>query len=218
MRAAFELHGIDLKLPPNLAYSVGPGLTTTPVTHKVVDRIRCATINPVYAAAAAIQLFTGADVEELKFIPCVAFTGDALIFNSALGFADPADVCVWTIPPAARPLIDAALVFQEAGRAPDRLLAGGVGRDGQRLRDAVTAAGLTVPARYYWNRGWMWHTGMLWRGHRPVPRKKQRHPSRRRNEPTFQRNIPAPEFVTIEEVVRQAEAWRRSTRARQRRM
>ncbi|MDE1675069.1 hypothetical protein [Nocardia gipuzkoensis] len=147
----------------------------------------------------------------------MAFTGDALIFNSVFGFADPADVCVWAIPPAARPLIDAALVFQEAGRAPDRLLAGGVGGDGRRLRDTVTAAGLTVPARYYWNRGWMWQTGMLWRGHRLVTRNKQRLPSRRRNEPTFQRNIPAPEVVTIEEAVPQADAWRRSPRLRRRR-
>jgi hypothetical protein len=93
VQAGLDLHGIDLQLPPNLAYSVGAGLTTTPVTHSVVDRIRARTANPAHAAAVAIQLFTGAAVEELKFIPCVAFTGDALIFNSTFGYSHPADLC-----------------------------------------------------------------------------------------------------------------------------
>ncbi|MEU6191514.1 hypothetical protein [Nocardia sp. NPDC047038] len=94
--------------------------------------------------------------------------------------------------------MDAALVFQETRPKPSALLlAGGIGANGQRLRDTITASGLTTPARHYWNHGWIWHTGILWRGYRPVPPKKK--PPRRRNQPTFRRFSSAGGPVEIED-------------------
>ncbi|MGW3281154.1 hypothetical protein [Nocardia rhamnosiphila] len=186
VQAGLALHGVDLELPPNLAYSVGPGLTSTLVDHDVVDRIRAHTANPAYAAAAAVQLFTGATLKELKAIPCVAFAIDALIYASPIGVADPAPLCVWPVPPAARPLLEAAWLFQTTRPEPsDKLLTGGIGALGQILRDTLTSAGLITPARHGWHYGWLWQTGTLWCGRRPTPPKRKH--QFRRNQPTFRR-------------------------------
>ncbi|MBF6289865.1 hypothetical protein [Nocardia cyriacigeorgica] len=207
VQAAFALHGITLPLPPNLAYCVGLGLTTTPVTQEVIDRIRTRTANPAHAAAVAVQLFTGATVEELKAIPCQSYVGDALIFSNPVVCGH--SLCVWVIPLAARPLVDAARIFQETRPKPaTKLLVGGVGSYGQQLRATITAAGLTVPARHIWNHGWMWQTGMLWRGEHPLSRRKRK-PHRRNPVPpvTFQRTASQSDLVSIEELVYR-EPWR----------
>lgn len=41
VQAALALHGVDLELPPNLAYSVGPGLTSTLVDQDVGCDVAC---------------------------------------------------------------------------------------------------------------------------------------------------------------------------------
>nr|WP_063131819.1 hypothetical protein [Nocardia fusca] len=198
VQTALALHGVDLELPPNLAYSVGPGLTSTLVDQDVADRIRAHTVNPAYAAAAAVQLFTGATLKELKAIPCVAFAIDALIYASPIGIADPAPLCVWPVPPAARPLLEAAWLFQTTRPEPsDKLLTGGIGALGQILRDTLTSAGLITPARHGWHYGWLWQTGTLWCGRRPTPPKRKH--QFRRNEPTFQRRVWNTGEVPIEE-------------------
>ncbi|WP_328393775.1 hypothetical protein [Nocardia sp. NBC_00416] len=140
VQVAFQLHGLALPLPPNLAYCVGLGLTTTPVTQEIVDRIRARTANPAHAAAVAVQLFTGATVDELKAIPCESYVGDALIFDNPVVCGH--SLCVWVIPPAARPLIDAARVFQETRAKPaTKLLVGGLG-SGRRADWVAIDAGL----------------------------------------------------------------------------
>ncbi|MFF0532931.1 hypothetical protein ACFYT3_31745 [Nocardia amikacinitolerans] len=130
----------------------------------------------------------------------VGACGDALIFSNPVVCGH--SLCVWVIPPAARPLVDAALIFQETRPKPaTKLLVGGLGSYGQRLRTTITAAGLTVPARHIWNHGWMWRTGMLWRGEHPRPQRKRK--SHRRNQPppvTFQRTISDSHLVPIEEL------------------
>ncbi|WP_280497891.1 hypothetical protein [Nocardia asiatica] len=202
VQAGFALHGIRLELPPNLAYSVGPGLTTTVVDQQLVDRIRARTAGPAHAAAVAVQLFTGATVKELKALPCVAFAINALIYTSPVDPADPAQLCVWPVPPAARPLLEAALLFQATRPEPSgQLLTGAVGALGQVLQDTFTVTGLTIPARHPWRYGWLPQTAMLWTGRpRPLPRKR-RPPQFRRNQPTFQRLPRPPEPVEIEERV-----------------
>ncbi|AXY49297.1 hypothetical protein [Rhodococcus ruber] len=94
-QAAFEQHGLPLTLPPNLAYMVGPGLTTLAITDQIATRIRAHTANPAHAAALATLLFAGATYRELTFLPRCALTGDTVIFRGA---HHPADLGVWVIP------------------------------------------------------------------------------------------------------------------------
>ncbi|WP_060655200.1 hypothetical protein [Rhodococcus pyridinivorans] len=93
-QAAFEQHGLTLTLPPNLAYMVGPGLTTIAITDQIATRIRAHTANPAHAAALATLLFTGATYRELTFLPRCAVTGDTVIFCGARGAHHPADLGV----------------------------------------------------------------------------------------------------------------------------
>ncbi|MGO4614716.1 hypothetical protein AB4305_00065 [Nocardia sp. 2YAB30] len=203
VQVGFELHGITLELPPNLAYSVGPGMTTTPFDHQLAERIRTRTANPAYAAAVAISLFTGATVRELKTITCLAYAFDILVGIDTIDRTDPTRLCVWPVPPAARPLLEAALLFQETAPEPGGLLlAGGLGALGQILRDTFTETGLTTPARHPWHQNWIWQTGILWRGLPPRSRPLTRKPPHRRpNQPTFQRVPREPDLVPIEEPV-----------------
>ncbi|WP_153008499.1 hypothetical protein [Rhodococcus pyridinivorans] len=65
------------------------------------------------------------------------------------------------IPPAARPLLHAAAVFQEARAVPtDRLFADPIGRAGRLHRTARTC-GLMLPDLHPWRDGWLRRTGIL---------------------------------------------------------
>ncbi|WP_330230729.1 hypothetical protein OHA40_33130 [Nocardia sp. NBC_00508] len=169
-QAAFLLHGLRLDLPPDLAYSVGPGLTTTPIDHETITRIRARTANPVEAAALATALFTGATAMELNAIPCVALTADALIFNGPIGYAHAPDLYVWAIPPLARPLLYEARVYREAHDTPNsKLFAGAVGGAGFRLRRLAAACEVTLPDLYHWHHSWIRQAGLLRMSEQPTP-------------------------------------------------
>ncbi|MBF6300530.1 hypothetical protein IU459_23720 [Nocardia amamiensis] len=169
-QAAFLLHGLRLDLPPDLAYAVGPGLTTIPVDHEIITRIRAKTDNLVDAAALATALFTGATAMELNAIPCVALTADALIFNGPIGYAHAPDLYVWVIPPLARPLLYDARVHREAHDTPtSKLFAGAVGGAGFRLRRIAAACEVTLPDLYHWHHSWIRHAGLLRMSEQPTP-------------------------------------------------
>jgi hypothetical protein len=160
-QAAFEQHGLPLTLPPNLAYMVGPGLTTIPVSDHVVARIRDRVANPAHAAALATLLFTGAPINELHSLPRLALTGDTLITTGTSGVPRTADLCLWVIPPPARPLLHAAAVFQRTRNNPGhRLFADAIGRTG-RLRRTAAMCGLPIPALHRWRDGWLPRTSIL---------------------------------------------------------
>ncbi len=160
-QAAFERHGLPLALPPNLNYMVGVGLSTTPVTDQVIARIRARIANPAHAAALATLLFFGATYRELTFLPRRAVTGDTVIFPGIRGVDHPADLGVWVIPPPARPLLRAAVVFQETRAVPaDRLFADAIGRNG-RLHHTARACELMLPALHPWRDGWLRSTAVL---------------------------------------------------------
>lgn len=167
-QAAFERHALRLALPPNLAYTVGPGLTTTPITDDVIARIRARTANPAHAAALATLLFSGATAAELESLPCLALTDDALIFIGPSGIDRPADVCVWAIPAPARPLLHAAAVFQETrDDLAGKLFADGIGAGMTgRLHRSAHACGLLIPALHRWRDGWIHQTGVRNLAHR----------------------------------------------------
>ncbi|MEU7632587.1 hypothetical protein AB0C34_21760 [Nocardia sp. NPDC049220] len=169
-QAAFLLHGLRLELPPDLAYSVGPGLTTTPIDHESIARIWARTTNPVHAAVIATVLFTGATVIELNAIPCVALTTDALIFNGPIGYTRAPDLYVWVIPPLVRPLLQAARFYQEASDTPNRkLFAGAIGGAGRRLRDIAAACEVTIPELHHWHHSWIRQAGLLRMSEHPAP-------------------------------------------------
>ncbi|WP_330766958.1 hypothetical protein [Rhodococcus sp. M8-35] len=160
-QAAFERHGLPLALPPNLNHMVGVGLTTTPVTEQAIARIRGRVANPAHAAALATLLFTGATYRELTFLPRCAVIGDTVIFPGTCGADQPADLGVWVVPAAARPLLHAAVVFQETRAVPaDRLFADAIGRAG-RLHRTARNCGLMLPALHPWRDGWLRRTGIL---------------------------------------------------------
>lgn len=161
-QAAFLLHGMRLDLPPDLTYSVGPGLTTTRLDEGTVERIRARTGNPVDAAALTTVLFTGATVMELNAIPCVSLTPEALIFTGPIGCTRAADVYVWVIPTSARPLLSAAREYQETRAHPNpKLLAGAVGGAGHRLQATATQCGVTIPELHHWHHSWIRQSGLL---------------------------------------------------------
>ena len=160
-QAAFERHGLPLVLPPHLNHMVGVGLTTTPIIEQVITRIRGRVANPAHAAALVTLLFTGATYRELNFLPRCAVTGDTVIFPSTHGADHPADLGVWVIPASARPLLHAAVVFQQTRAVPaDRLFADAIGRNGRLHRTARTCE-LILPALHPWRDGWLRSTAVL---------------------------------------------------------
>ncbi|MFE7741323.1 hypothetical protein [Nocardia sp. NPDC057455] len=169
-QAAFLLHGLRLDLPPDLAYSVGPGLTTVPIDHDVIARVRARTTDPVDAAAIVTALFTGATAMELNAIPCVALTTDALIFNGPIGYTHAPDLYVWVIPPPARTLLYDARVNQESRPTPNsKLFTGAIGGAGFRLRRLAAACEVTLPDLYHWHHSWIRHAGLLRMSEQPAP-------------------------------------------------
>ncbi|WP_213574230.1 hypothetical protein [Rhodococcus sp. USK13] len=60
-QTGLRMHGIRLDLPPNLALSVAPGLTTVPITEQIADRgsrlvRRCAKVRPEASSASPRQV------------------------------------------------------------------------------------------------------------------------------------------------------------------
>ncbi|MGV9541887.1 hypothetical protein [Nocardia beijingensis] len=169
-QAAFLLHGLRLDLPPDLAYSVGPGLTTVPVDDDLVARVRARTADPVDGAALITALFTGATAMELNAIPCVALTTDALIFNGPIGYTHAPDLYVWVIPPSARTLLYEAREHQESRPTPNtKLFAGAIGGAGFRLRRLAAACEVTLPDLYHWHHSWIREAGLLRKSEQPTP-------------------------------------------------
>lgn len=164
-QAAFLLHGMRLDLPPDLNYSVGPGLTTVRLDSRTAEQIRAGAADPVAAAALATALFTGATMVELGAVPRVGLMRDALIFTGPIGYARAADVYVWVIPRAARALLhEASLPRADRADLGPRLFAGALGGAGRGLRDTAARCGVAMPALHHWNHSWIRQTGLL-RGH-----------------------------------------------------
>ncbi|QIX53970.1 hypothetical protein [Rhodococcus sp. DMU1] len=159
-QAAFEQHGLPLTLPPNLAYMVGPGLTTIAITDRVVTRLRANAANPAHAVALATLLFTGATFDELRSFPRLALIEDTLIAVGASAVPRPTELCLWVIPPPARPLLHAAVFQRTRTNSTGALFAEAVGRTG-RLRRTAATCGLTIPALHRWRDGWLRRTGIL---------------------------------------------------------
>jgi transposase-like protein len=161
-QAGFLLHGMRLNLPPDLNYSVGPGLTTACVEDGTLVRIRARATNPVDAAALATALCTGATTVELGSVPCTGLTRDGLVFTGPIGYAQPADLYVWVLPGSVRALLHEARAHQEARPEPvSKLFAGGIGGAGRRLRQTAARCAVTMPELHHWHHSWIRGAGLL---------------------------------------------------------
>ncbi|QDQ95297.1 hypothetical protein FND50_34165 [Rhodococcus sp. WB9] len=154
-----HMHGIRVELPPNLAFSVGPGLTTVPVTEQTADRIRSVIPSPTHAAALAALLCTGSPAPHLASIPVSALTSDAgaLVLSGAVGRRHYRHPTAHPIPAAARPLLAAARTYVQLRDtdANQLLLSGGIGTTGQHLRTSVRMCEVNPPALHPWSDGWL---------------------------------------------------------------
>ncbi|MEV3961471.1 hypothetical protein AB0M34_11305 [Nocardia sp. NPDC050193] len=169
-QAGFLLHGMRLELPPDLNYSVGPGLTTVRVEDSTIDQIRERTTNPVDAAALATVLCTGATTVELGSVPCTGLTRDGLVFTGPIGYMQAADLYVWVLPSPVRTLLHEACAYQQARPEPaPKLFAGGIGGAGRRLRQTAARCAVTMPDLHHWHHSWIRAAGLLRGADSPEP-------------------------------------------------
>ncbi|MET8799436.1 hypothetical protein ABZV91_23925 [Nocardia sp. NPDC004568] len=169
-QAGFLLHGMRLELPPDLNYSVGPGLTTTRVEDSTIGQIRARTANPVDAAALTTLLCTGATMVELGSVPCTGLTRDGLVFTGPIGYVQAADLYVWVLPGPVRALLHEARAYQETRPEPAaKLFAGAIGGAGRRLRQTAAQCGVTLPDLHHWHHSWIRGAGLLRRAESPEP-------------------------------------------------
>ncbi|MEU1523972.1 hypothetical protein ABZ413_17400 [Nocardia rhamnosiphila] len=148
-QAALQLHGWRLDLP-NLAYAVGLGLTTTPLTTALITRIRTEVSSPIRAAALVLALFTGATFGELSMI--------------YIDHLDPTNTLldtgrhrrIYVVPPISRPLLAAAAIHARLTK-PDRrgLFVASTGSQGGKLRSAADHCRIVLPSRHSWTDTWI---------------------------------------------------------------
>ncbi|MFE3280077.1 hypothetical protein [Nocardia sp. NPDC059239] len=148
-QAALQLHGWRLELP-NLAFSVGPGLTSTPLTTAVVDRIRARVPSAPRAAALATALFTGATPGELAMLYLDHLSPAATHLTTGHRGR------IYAVPPIARPLLRAAHTQITLNNPARRgLLIGGTGPKGRTLRISADVCGIRLPACHRYANTWI---------------------------------------------------------------
>lgn len=148
-QAALQLHGWRLELP-NLAYAVGLGLTTTPLTTALITRIRTGLASPIRCAALVLALFTGATFGELSMIYTDHLDPTTTLLDTGRHRR------VYVVPPIARPLLAAAAVHAKLTK-PDRkgLFVASTGSQGGKLRTAADQCQIVLPARHTWTDTWI---------------------------------------------------------------
>ncbi len=148
-QAALQLHGWRLDLP-NLAFSVGPGLTTTPMTTAVVDRIRARIPSAPRAAALATALFTGAPPGELAMLYLDHLSPAGTHLSTGRRGR------IYAVPPITRPLLRAAHTQIRLNKPNRRgLLIGGTGHKGRTLRTSAQICGVRLPAFHRFADTWI---------------------------------------------------------------
>ncbi|MGY0498977.1 hypothetical protein ACWZHB_10825 [Nocardia sp. FBN12] len=163
-QAGALLHGVLLQMPSDLVDLTGPGLTGIPITPQVAAHLRSEVVNPAYAGAVAVAVYTGFDTEDLMRIPVAAVSdeGGTLRWNTAQRWERP-DWCVLAMPEASRPFLAAARTYAILqGLAPDKpLFKASAQLTGPKIAQQVEAAGLApahrTPASCRW-----WRTVRAW--------------------------------------------------------
>ena len=176
-QAGFLSRSLLLNVPDDLTDRAGPGITTVPITPRVVHTITVRLPNPLRAAAIAALLFTGTDTSLLSMtqIGSVddAQTTVAIDRDSRIHIGEPPGPRhMYAIPPRARPLLQAAREFRR--RTPRTaeghgLFANCFGTT-PRLKALIADAGLAIPALDHPHTGDDWHTAArCWHLHTPAP-------------------------------------------------
>ncbi|MGV9679108.1 hypothetical protein ACWDSJ_27820 [Nocardia sp. NPDC003482] len=148
-QAALQLHGWRLERP-NLAFSVGPGLTTIPLTTALVGRIRAHLPSAPRAAALATALCTGATPSELSMIYLDHLPPTSTHLSTGRRGR------IYAVPPIARPLLRAAhtqIRLNHPGRRG--LFIGATGPKGHILRTSAQVCGIRLPALHRFADTWI---------------------------------------------------------------
>ncbi|WP_331768907.1 hypothetical protein OG948_59405 (plasmid) [Embleya sp. NBC_00888] len=123
-QAGFAAHGLRLTVPTDLEAAGGPGICTVPFTAHVAHRVSRAVPHPVQLSALATLLFTGAHPDQVA-----ATTVDGIDENGTrLALPEqwsrdhdpdsPPPLVWYTVPPRARPILEAARMFRVLEEAP----------------------------------------------------------------------------------------------------
>jgi len=141
-QAGLLLHGISLQVPLELAEQRGPGLTGAPLDAQAADAIRREAANPLIAFALALTAVTGLAIEEvLDKKRAEPLSHSCEVYASGGGALDPP--AHYTIPPAARPILAAAVFFQRQTCQPTSDLIAGV--TVEQVHRAAQLAGIELP-------------------------------------------------------------------------
>ncbi|MFF3396196.1 hypothetical protein ACFYW1_35440 [Streptomyces sp. NPDC002669] len=176
-QAGFLAHALLLNVPDNLVSCAGPGITTVPLTPRVVHTITVRLPNPLRAAAIAALLFTGTDTSLLSMTQIASVDKDgttaAIDRDSRINIGEPPGPRhLYAVPPRARPLLRAAVEFRRrTPRTADNhgLFANCFGTT-PRFDALIADAGLPIPALANGHSGDDWHTAArCWHLHTPTP-------------------------------------------------
>ncbi|WOP38533.1 hypothetical protein RKE32_34505 [Streptomyces sp. Li-HN-5-13] len=176
-QAGFLSRSLLLNVPDDLTSRAGPGITTVPLTPRVVHTITVRLPNPLRAAAIAALLFTGTDTSLLSMTQ-IASVDDAhatvaIDRDSRINIGEPPGPRhLYAVPPRARPLLQAAVEFRRrTPRTADNhgLFANCFGTT-PRLEALIADAALPIPALANPHAGDDWHTAArCWHLHAPAP-------------------------------------------------
>ncbi|ALO91227.1 hypothetical protein SHL15_0010 [Streptomyces hygroscopicus subsp. limoneus] len=154
--------GLRLAVPADLAAAGGPGICTVPFTAQVAHRISRAVPGPIQVAALTALLCTGAAVDRHVHatVDDVHHDGSQLTlpepFSGEHDQDHPPPRVWYTIPPHARPYLQAACLFRRLEDAPGHfhLFSKSFGH---RLQALVKDAGHPIPTLDHPHPGPAWH-------------------------------------------------------------
>ncbi|MFB7091164.1 hypothetical protein [Streptomyces sp. NPDC056296] len=176
-QAGFLSRSVLLNVPDDLTSRAGPGITTVPITPRVVHTITVRLPNPLRAAAIAALLFTGTDTSLLSMTQ-IASVGEAgttvaIDRDSRIHIGEPPGPRhMYAVPPRARPLLRAAVEFRR--RTPRTAAGHGLFANcfgtTPRFEALIADAGLPIPALAHPHSGDDWHTAAhCWHLHTTTP-------------------------------------------------
>lgn len=176
-QAGFLSQALLLDVPDDLAERGGPGITTVPITPRVVHTITTQLPNPLRAAAVAALLFTGTAQSLLSMAQLASVdehaTRLAIDRDSRINVGvPPGPRHMYAVPARARPLLRAALEFRRrTPRTADHLgLFANCFGTSERFDHLVRDVSLSIPAVLHPHPVEDWHTAArCWHLNTPTP-------------------------------------------------
>ncbi|GAB7036113.1 hypothetical protein AB0G35_34160 [Streptomyces sp. NPDC021749] len=176
-QAGFLSRSVLLNVPDDLTSCAGPGITTVPITPRIVHTIAFRLPNPLRAAAVAALLFTGTAKSLLSMTQIASVdeggTTVSIDRDSRINIGEPPGPRhMYAVPPRARPLLRAAVEFRR--RTPRTAAGHGLFANcfgtTPRFEALIADAGLPIPAVVHPHPENDWHTAArCWHLHTPAP-------------------------------------------------